>query len=319
VTKAAALLRTAQVVSLPDPEEQVTTDLLRKARFSVRPARKAGWTHVSDLVSKCARKKAFIECGLVPPASSSLSLSESLTYAQGDAIHDVIKQRLARAGPALVYGKWRCSCGSLRVEEPCELSRVDSSVTCEVCEGPADTYEEIDVRDEKLKIVGHPDVVLWLPELFSYYVVEIKSISPDQYKELVRPKPEHVLQVLFYWYLMALNGFSMVDQVSILYVTKGFTFRGDPYKEFKVCVRTELSKLDDFLQEAKQIADAKAGGAFPPRLICASRLSPDAKVCEAASLCFSSTDPRQAKDNADQGKKVSPPSYRSRPRPTPRA
>lgn len=212
-----------------------------------------------------------------------------LTFAVGDTIHDVVKARAVIGSPSQVWGNWRCRCGQTKTAQPCLGDAVNPS-TCGVCAGPIDIYEEVPMRDEELKIVGTPDLVLFLSQPQAHYITELKSISDKGYEELSRPKPDHVIQVLFYWYLMNKLGYRLVDQVSILYITKGYKFRGDPYKEFTLQPSINLSRLEPYLEEARSLLSYAAGGRLPPRIVCGSDTAPEAKKCDVCSICFGGID-----------------------------
>lgn len=274
------------IVKLPKNAEDVLSSLLQRSRAEVRPPRGGTNIHVSDLISRCARKKAIVEKHSIPVAASRLTIMDALTYRQGEAIHDVIRERAAKGGPSAVWGKWKCRCGSLRVEEPCTFSSIDTSLICAGCESPTDEYVEVSFTHPTLQIVGHPDLLLWLEDLSAFYVTELKSISAERYKTLVRPDPDHIIQALFYWMLMRVNGRRVVDTVSILYITKGYTFRGVPYKEFTFNAKDNLPRLDQYLADAKAIIDSRKSDTLPARTMCAARESPDARSCEAAAICF---------------------------------
>ena len=150
-----------------------------------------------------------------------------------------------------------------------------------------DTYVEVSVYNEEHNIVGHPDLLVFLESLSAYYVTELKSISHESYKALVRPKPDHVLQALFYWYLMHKEGYNLVNQASILYVTKGYTFRGAPYTEFTFDPQQSVSRLEPYLAEAKALILSRAGGELPNRIVqCGSIDSPEARKCLMKNACF---------------------------------
>ena len=275
-----------EIVVLPDPESKVLTSILSKARNIGRAKRPGTHIHVSDLLSKCLRKKAIVERHKVSLPTAKLSIMDSLTFAQGDAIHDTIKERSALGAPSLVWGKWKCACGTHRIDKLQTFAEVDTTEVCKNCGGTADVYDEAEFIDAEYDIVGHPDLLLYLTDLDAFYVTELKSISDAQYKELVRPKAEHVLQALFYWFLMKRKGYRMVDTISILYVTKGYTFRGDPYTEFTFKAPTELRRLAPYLEDAKALLRARKGGELPARTQCASREATDARACEVAGICF---------------------------------
>ena len=282
-------VKQGSVIPLPKGAEDILSSILRSARNAVRKPRLGHNIHVSDLISKCVRKKVIVETHKVTMPVTRLSLMDALTFKVGDTIHDVIKERAVAGGPSLVWGKWRCACGSVHVKEPCTYAEVDQSVICDNCETGTDVYEEAEFIDPELHIVGHPDLILFMANLAAFYVTELKSISHDQFKELVRPKPEHLIQVLFYWYLMRRCGYDVVDSVSVLYVTKGYVFKGLPYKEFLFTPSKELKRLDPYLDDARAILRSRETGELPPRVTCVSAAAPEARSCEVCKICFGDT------------------------------
>lgn len=280
--------QTGRVVPLPDPDAMILTDILDKVRGESRAARVGKYLHVSDLLGKCIRKFSLMHRFDVALPSQRLTLSDSLTFSQGDAIHDVIKARATRGGISMVWGKWSCKCETLKVEEPCTYDDIDHTAVCPACGGEIDRYHEVSMRDEDLYIVGNPDLLLYIRDLDALHVTELKSIAHDAWKELVRPKPDHVLQVTFYWYLMRKLGYTVTDRVSVLYVTKGYMFQGVPYKEFTFDVQSELHRLEPYLEDARAHKAAADGKELPVRTLCAAESSPHARKCEVAKICFGS-------------------------------
>lgn len=277
-----------RVIEPTSQEEKVLSEIIRRSRWEARRPRSDSHLHVSDLLSKCLRKKAIIEQLQVSVSEAALGIMDSLTFRVGEAIHDVIRERAAEGGRSEVWGKWKCKCGGLRVDDPCTYGRVPATV-CDFCGGRASEYVEVSFFDQERAIIGHPDLILYRPALGAYYVTELKSIANDRWKELARPDPDHVLQALFYWYLMKLSGYDMVDQCSILYVTKGWTMREAPYKEFHFTPSANIHRLESYLREAEVFVASRNGGALPGR-VCVSADSPEAKKCQVCSQCFSSGD-----------------------------
>ena len=115
---------------------------------------------------------------------------------------------------------------------------------------------------------------------------EVKSIAAKGWQELKRPKPEHLLQVLFYWYLYKQEGWPLWDRVSVIYVNKEFMFSGVPYKEFFFQPSIIEDRLDDLLAEARQLVEYRNSGTLPPRSMCQDKDSPDAKKCQFRDICF---------------------------------
>lgn len=267
----------------------VLSDVIHAASWEMQPTRPGNYLHVSDLLGKCIRKRALNHrLGLVEPARK-LTLSDLLTFAQGDAIHDLLKDRARRGAPDRVWGNWSCKCKALYHETPCTYAEIDQEEECPHCHTKVDQYHEVSMFDEDLWIVGNPDLLLYLAELDAIHITELKSIAPDQFKELARPKPDHVLQVVFYWYLMNKLGYNLTDKVSIFYATKGWMFGSQkPYKEFVIHPQLELHRLEDMIEDARAhkaaYLDEKAP--LPVRTLCASPAAKEAKTCSVCDVCF---------------------------------
>jgi hypothetical protein len=237
------------------------------------------------------RKIVLAERHSVMVRGQALTASDIFTFAQGDAIHEAVKAMATASSPARVWGKWRCKCGNLFHDEPCLQSETDPDDICEQCDTPTNVYEEVPMRDPDTMIVGTPDLLLYLAEVDAFHINEIKSIKHEAWLELVRPKPEHVIQVLFYWYLMRKLGYRVTDRVSLFYVTKGYIFGSTkPYKEFMFSPEAELHRLDRYLAVAYA---AKASRANPnadsselPERVCTSEFTVDAKKCELCNICY---------------------------------
>lgn len=282
-----------QIVPCPT-EEDFLTDIINRAPRERRERRAGEYLHVSDLIGKCVRKIALCDRHGVPIRPDRLSSSDIFTFAQGDAIHDAVKAMATNSSPARVWGKWRCHCGHLFHDIPCLNSETDEHDICPQCDTPTNVYEEVAMRDPDTMIVGTPDLILYLSEFAAFHVTEIKSIAHDQWKELLRPKPDHVLQVLFYWYLMRALGYRLTDMVSVFYVTKGYIFGGaqKPYKEFMFRPEHELHRLDPYLADARALVASRSKGAVPttgaalPSRVCSGEFTVQAKKCEVCKICF---------------------------------
>lgn len=318
-TSAAAAPARRIRTAVPDSDEPVTprvvklsktitpgTDVLKAARASGRAARRGEYLHVSDLLYKCARKFALIERHEDQRPPQSLSLNDACTYAQGEAIHDVLRERMRMGAPDKVWGKWTCKCGQTLHKTPSLFIEVRGD-TCKVCKGPVDVYTEVSFFNEEYKIVGNPDLILYLREEDAFIPVELKSISHEQFKELVRPIPDHVLQVLFYWKLMKEAGLKVGDRISIIYQTKGYVFVGASYKEFVINAAEEERRLVPYIEEAVALRTAREGGELPKR-ICVSADASEAKKCHMCQICFG--DNSAAPKKIDLVKRLSGPSPR---------
>jgi len=268
-------------------EDSPLVEYLKRVRSTPRAMRGGDYLHVSDLIHRCLRKSALCEKYNVKPRPQVLTLGDRFTFAQGEAIHDTAKQMFVESAPNEIWGRWRCHCGFLHHEEPCTLEETDVDEVCPQCRKKCNIYEEVPMFDDELMVAGNPDLLHYRQAIQAFHVSELKSISHDQWKDLKRPLPDHVLQAIFYWRIMHRRGYPLTDHVSILYVTKGWVFGyTSPVKEFVLKVAPELPRLNDMIEDAIAYRDAKKSGRLPIRIKCSTTESPDAKNCEVCQLCF---------------------------------
>jgi hypothetical protein len=278
----------SQVVTAPNTDYPLG-EIIDRVRYDMRPARPGDHLHVSDLLHKCIRKKAIENRFGVVPAQQRLSMSDILTFAMGDAVHDTVKERARMGAPDKVWGIWSCKCEYLKHDDPCVFADIDQEETCPHCNSLVNKYHEVSMFDEEYGIVGNPDLVLYFPRKDALHVTEVKSIAHKGWEELVRPDPKHVLQVVFYWHLMHRKGYKLTDRVSIFYVTKQWQF-GDKtvYKEFLVDPVTSVVRLAPYIEDAKAYKAALASDtvALPLRTFCAHIDAKPAKACNVSGICW---------------------------------
>jgi len=284
-TRSLSSLMDGRVVEVFDAGiDTPAVDLINKAPRRMSHFRDGEYIHVSDLIGKCVRKIALADKYGHPMPSETLSHSMALTFAQGDAIHEYVKSRYVETKKENLYGRWSCLCGDT-VVGPCTGDEVPSDA-CERCGAKPHKYEELLLHHEGMLVVASPDVTLFVRRHSCLHPVEIKSINPKDWDTLTRPKPEHLVQVLWYWKLLRDLGYSITSTVSILYATKGFVFKGSPFKEFVIEVEPVLHYLDDYIEDAEAWARYKKTGELPPRVRCPSNSCPEAKKCHVVLRCF---------------------------------
>lgn len=251
--------------------------------------REGNYTHVSDLVHKCARMMAIAKHTESNTVTETLRPGIMITFALGSAIGDfVVDSALKIYGPDEVYGGWSCLCGS----ESVVGTRVHANnhADCPKCSKPLTHYRELLLQDEEYRITGSVDLTLLQDN--ALYFVEVKSIAPNRWDDLTGPLPDHTIQVLFYWWLAHKLGYNVHKNVSVLYVTKAWTMRS-PYKEYIIDAENSMNRLDDYLEDALRLAPFKRGESSLQSLpirICPTLASPQAKKCPLASKCFSCGD-----------------------------
>lgn len=273
------------VVPVPEGDDFVIGHL-RSSPSVYNHQRGGDHLHVSDLLGKCVRKLALARRfgTSLPPERINDGLG--LTFAQGDAIHDFVKNRVAAGHPDKMYGTWGCTCGASRTDTMRTLAGA-AGMSCGKCGSALTQYHEARIVDEEYGIVGSPDFLLYLERLRAYHITEVKSISGTLFKELVRPQPNHVLQVTFYWHLMNRAGFSLTDRASILYSNKEFSFKS-PYREFSVDAPDQAKRLEPYIEDAKAYKASLGGGPLPLRSVCATPDTTEAKSCPLRDMCFAS-------------------------------
>lgn len=275
----------SRIVTLGQVDGVMNT-MLRGMRPVVDAFRGGDNLHVSDVLKKCLRQIALVKSMDARPAGRKLRDSEVITFRQGDAIHDFVKQRFVDNHSSSVFGKWACVCGK-KVTSPMLHSQVHDKHTCEVCGVVPYRYVEVPIIDKEYGLVGNPDLLLYLSQYSAYHVTEIKSMNKDQFEELLRPVPDHILQVTFYWHLMKRAGRRLTDRPSILYVNKAWSFK-NPYKEFLVDAVAAEKRLRPYIEDLMQLnayVGGEDGAELPPRT-CPKVDSPAAKDCPVRVRCF---------------------------------
>lgn len=265
--------------------DQFVIDLLKAGKPPYDSFREGTHVHVSDIISKCARKIALIRRLGLRHQPRQLLDGHAITFAQGHAIHDFIKKRFVDGHPDKVWAKWECPCGAT-MTEPMVYAELSREHACPTCKKIPRKYHEVGLADDDLEVVGSPDLILYLKDYPLYYPIEIKSMTAKQWEELERPVPDHVIQALFYWKLMRERNFPLPDQLSILYVKKEYTFKL-PYKEFIIHPQQQTKRLDSFVEDLEVIAAARnPKNPLPPRVTCGTMESPEAKQCSVCVTCF---------------------------------
>jgi CRISPR/Cas system-associated exonuclease Cas4 (RecB family) len=92
--------------------------------------------------------------------------------------------------------------------------------------------EELTLKDFEKRIKGRIDLLIEIDK--TEYIVELKSMNGIQASKLKKPKPEHVLQILFYMYMMK------IPQGFVLYENKN----NQDILSFYIDYEKEKSKLE---------------------------------------------------------------------------
>ncbi len=279
--------------SMPD----VTGDMLKSMLDAKdrRPQKsRAGaddYTHVSTLTQGVCPRLVVISRLHDKATYEAVTGGHRLMWKYGRVAEGHIRDQLTdgEAFGFRVYGRWSCACeATIHVGQ-----RPKQDKKCPKCETPTSIYHEQSFRNEQYKVVGNPDLGLFMGR---YYIpVEIKSMTnaatkkgKGQWEALEAPLAEHVNQPVLYRELARLAGFSVHDKILMVYAAKEFRF-GSPYKVFDVDVTTPPYQrmLAMSLEVASTIRDGIQSGKPPPRLaVCTSPTSAMSKSCDVCSTCW---------------------------------
>jgi len=255
-------------------------EMLKGIRPESQSFRGGEHVHVSDVISKCIRKIAIMRRMDLRHPQESLMDGHAITFAIGEALHDYVKAKFTKGHPDKVWAEWKCSCGA--TSHTGTFSSIPTK-QCPECCTAVDKHNEVPFVDPEYMLKGNPDLILWMDQYGAYYVIEIKSIAAEPWKELARPLPDHTVQIAFYWNILKKAGYPVVDKVSILYVNKEFSFKF-PYKEFMI--DPQAVDLGIYWDDLAALKASGEGGPLPMRVVCATDSAPEAKKCPVCVTCF---------------------------------
>lgn len=215
--------------------------------------------HASQLFGLCTRQ-VLLARALKEVPQSVVPVTDRVRWDQGSAIHDLVRERYL--GPmGVLYGEWRCA--------KCEGITTGAMPKRCRCGGRRLLYEEREVKNEELGIVGHLDGLEQRPGA-GLGVLEIKTIDGALFKMLKQPQPEHTFRTHVYMWLAGLQW------GRILYVSMAKE-RVSPFKEFYL--RFDLRVAE---QVRRTIEELRSGG----RRCCEERQSARALRCPVGRTCF---------------------------------
>lgn len=267
--------------AIPEYHDQFLTQLVQQQDDQPEARRvRPGYIHASSLLSFCPRMWRIAtveELELMEHPRAAMRV----VWAMGRAAeHHVRTSVITSVGMENVIGLWTCPCRSTQHDGLGDRTR-----TCPRCRLPLLTYNERPVWEHDLRIVGNPDLQLWLWE--KVQVVEIKSLNKTAFDVLSRPERDHVFQVNQYGRMLRAAGVPVHDTAIIFYVCKDFRW-DSPYKEYHVG-REELDGV--IAAQWEQVRHYRAherDGSYPARLtVCSHTGAPTAKNCPVVVSCFS--------------------------------
>jgi len=241
----------------------------------------------SSLSSMCPREEVLCAVNNVV-RNQVISVDLSLVFSLGNALHNILQNKVLPALGDALYGQWKClACGLLTGGPSSEKPLLESIIlrpkACS-CGGSDFLYEEASLRSEQYRLTGHPDGFLKLDEYDGFGILEAKSISERGAWEVKKtPKMDHVIQAQMYMW------FTGTQWAQILYWDKG-TFGINGLIEHHIERDDEV--LEDILFSISGLWNSieafttKKEKILPGR-ICSVATCPRAEVCSVAAQCFS--------------------------------
>lgn len=248
------------------------------------------YIHVSALRDICPRQYALL-AQQDSPTYRRVGSNDKVVWALGRAAENHVRNSFIQGiNYEGVYGAWTCRCNKDRYEGEIQRGRV-----CPICDTETNRYQELAFFDNDNHVVGNPDLLIKYGN--SYHIVEVKSVkggkstnkSYEGFDDLTSPMGDHVFQAAMYHYLLKKNHIPVSDTVIVLYVSKGYSFRNSPFKEYHVDVNSPAyaESVRYGVNAARQIFSfLKYGGELPPRVLCSEVSDTRAKQCSVVGRCF---------------------------------
>lgn len=227
-----------------------------RSKGSTRSGRQDNIIHATDLFDFCLRKYFLAQKHDIPINIDRHKRVPGLelTFRLGEKIEAIVLEALQ---PYLVGDLSTCkTCGAIRYNAPLLKHSVG-----------------------RFTIVGHVDAAIEYNN--SRYILEIKSIDKDYFKDLEEPQLKHAWQLQTYIYLKRKVRYPKIKNVGfIAYISKGYN--NSPIKVFPVVTEKNfLDHMKKITQELKTFSKRKV----PPR-VCTNRLYPLARNCPVVDVCF---------------------------------
>lgn len=194
----------------------------------------------------------------------------------------------------IVVGDWKCThCGGM--ERFCKKPKAP----CKTCGGRHWKYEEVRVKCKDTGVSCGLDVLVKMPTRPKLTLLELKSISKDEWPKLKAPMSEHRLRTNLYLSTIARSEYANqidCDNSLVVYMIKGYgaqdpTLKNDgimdqhtPFKEFEVIRKEE--DVVGYFEQAKKAHEYMNTGKMPEG-ICEVVDCKRATKCSMRKQCFS--------------------------------
>lgn len=248
----------------------------------------------------CPREHAFMDMGVAKKKGSFVGTSLRMTFNHGTFMERQIRDVYLRD---IVVGQWECG---ICHHEHSSFGKAPK-IKCPSCGwGNKWGYKEPRFADEETGVSGGIDMLLDIgqPKLL---IVEIKTMTPEDFKTLAAPLAEHKFRTSLYLKLAESSKWEVSDRVNtteskILYVTKSFGFKDEtlklagikdapfsPFKEFTIRRNDDI--LANPMAKAKVLQKWRATKQGMPAGVCSNGLCKRAQGCPAVAPCFSGSYP----------------------------
>lgn len=251
---------------------------------------------MNDKYEFCPREHAFLDLQVASKKGEFIGTAQRLTFNHGRFMEDQIRNDLLRH---LAVGDWVCGVCGHQLNTFSEAPKIK----CPSCGwGHKWQYNEVRYEDPYTGVSGGLDLLLkcGAPQ---HLMVELKTISPDMFKELVAPLAEHKARTALYLRLVAQSTIPHSDRVNskearVLYAMKAYGVKDEslkangikdsafsPFKEFRVTRNDDI--LATPLARARVLKVWRETKKGMPCGVCPNGLMKRAQSCSAVSACFS--------------------------------
>jgi hypothetical protein len=254
--------------------------------------------HASDVTREekefCPREFALMDMTGKKPKGQFIGTSLRTTFDSGDALSDLVREKWLRRH---AVGSWRClKCGVIH-----SFCLVPTKCGIENCNSRLFKYKEEVFINPVTGLSGSLDLLVAFPKVPLLFMVEVKTIDKDQFKELLVPKAEHRTRTNLYLRLIENSLHPKKHRINtskaaVLYVCRGFgvkdtTLHGlgvkdaafTPFKDY--WVKRDDEETDYLWGRAAQLQIFRKHGIIPGR-ICPSFMCKRAQGCNMTHECF---------------------------------
>jgi len=270
-------------------------DLLHGKLAGYEPGRGFKHIHASALTSDvefCPREVALLDITKKLPKDRYISVPLRVTFAQGNALHELVRQDWLRDE---VVGTWVCR----GCDHTINFSK-RPKLMCPKCKRNLWKYEEERFTSVTAGVSGGMDMLIDF-NTGKHTLVEVKTMDKDQFKSLKAPLAEHRIRTCMYLWIVKDSDRPErekvhVDKAKLLYISKAFGTKGEtgtitPFKEFDVSYNEDTIK--SYIAKAQRVHLFRQGKMGVPKGICPTSFVGRVKQCACPQECWSSKYPAQ--------------------------